>query len=128
MDQKQMAKQAYAEFEQFMGQNVTVPAFLRMCKSAGIPEPKTEEELNAMLEAAVEINNVKKAAQSGQYPELENQMGNEFDYVATMAKRASLELLGRPTTPTVPVSGEMVEKFNNFQKAAAALEAAGAAQ
>lgn len=116
-EKEEMAKQAFAELEGFMTENVLVPAFLQMTKAAGIPEPRTPQELRFMLDTAMEIQAVKEAAQSGQYPELQQALGNDFEYVANMAKRASSELFG---PAPIPVTEDMIQKVAGFTKAAAA--------
>jgi hypothetical protein len=87
---EEMCKAASAKADAILEQDHFVPAFVKSAVANGAPEPRTEDDLSAMLDTVKIMLDAKQAYAQGAYPELREQFVNDssFEAVRNMAKRA----------------------------------------
>jgi hypothetical protein len=104
--QQELIKQAAAETDLQIRNEIFIPAFVKSAVECGVPEPRTEQDVAYMLDGAGAMLQAKQALAFGPYPELAAALADSGDYqlVAAMAKRAADELdgLGAPAVQRLP--------------------------
>ena len=121
---EELVKRAAAEADAILEREVFIPALIKTACVNGVPEPRTEEDVLAILDVVNTMVQTKQAMAAGAYPELRAQVtaSNEFEAIRRMAKRAHDELEASRTSAPSQGLQDAIAKLFRLNQATPATE------